>query len=102
MKQRIANSVFICIDMTKDKPESYLTLKNLKMTERVLDSFDIRKMELEPLLYQTGHLTVKDILPTRGSPVYVLEIPNYEVGDALSMQIISALTESGYGHGCGN
>ena len=83
------------IDMIKNKPESYLTLKNLKMTEHVLDSFDIRKMELEPLLFQTGYLTVKDVLPTRGSPVYVLEIPNYEVRDALSMQIVSALTESG-------
>ena len=83
------------IDMIKDRPESYLNLKNLKMTERVLDSFDIRKMELEPLLFQTGYLTVKDVLPTRGSPVYVLEIPNYEVRDALNMQIVAALTESG-------
>ena len=83
------------IDMLKKKPESYLSLKNLKITKIMLDTFDIDRIELEPLLFQTGYLTVKDINKTKDIPAYILDIPNYEVRDAFSMQILSALTESG-------
>ncbi|MCL2165749.1 MAG: ATP-binding protein [Clostridiales bacterium] len=83
------------IDLLKTKPESFLTLKNLKITESMLDSFDIRRMEVEPLLFQTGYLTVKETLETRGAPIYLLDIPNFEVKDAFHLQLVSALTESG-------
>ena len=83
------------VEMIKKKPESYLALKKLKIRERVLDTFDIRAIELEPLLFQTGYLTVKEVIETRGAPIYVLDIPNYEVRDAFSMQVLSALTGSG-------
>ena len=83
------------VELIKKKPESYLALKNLKITEKVLDSVDIHKMEAEPLLFQTGYLTVKEVIETRIPPVFVLEIPNLEVRDAFSLQIVSALTESG-------
>ena len=86
------------INMIKKKPESYLNLKNLEITEDILDTFEIEKIEPEPLLFQTGYLTVKvaaDSAFTAGPPVYTLDIPNYEVRDAFSMQIVSAFTESG-------
>ena len=83
------------IDLIKKKPESFLTLRNLRITERALDNFDISNLEIEPLFFQTGYLTVKEVLQTRGSPVYLLGIPNYEVRDSLNMQLLSAMTESG-------
>jgi len=83
------------INMIKKKPESYLSLKNLQITEDMLDTFEIERIELEPLLFQTGYLTVKEVAETMGPPVYTLDVPNYEVRDAFSMQIVSALTESG-------
>ena len=83
------------IDMIKKNPEFFTTLKNLKIRERILDTFDIEIIEAEPLFFQTGYLTVKEMLHTKGSPIYVLDIPNFEVRDAFSMQIVSALTESG-------
>ena len=83
------------IDMIKKKPESYISLKNLKITKKMLDTFDIEKFELEPLLFQTGYLTVKEINKTKDIPAYILDMPNFEVRDAFSMQIFSALTESG-------
>ena len=73
------------VDIIKNKPESYVTIKNLKMTGRLLDSFDIRQIELEPLLFQTGYLTVKEIMIEKVPPVYVLEVPNYEVRDAFDI-----------------
>ena len=83
------------VDIIRKKPESYVYIKNLNMTEYLLDSFDIRNIELEPLLFQTGYLTVNKVLENEDSPIYVLEIPNYEVRDALNLQIVASLTENG-------
>ena len=83
------------IDLIKKKPESYLVFYKMKITERVLNTFDIERIELEPLLFQTGYLTIVDVEETKGPPVYVLDIPNYEVKEAFSQQILSALTECG-------
>jgi len=83
------------IDMIKRKPESYLVLKKLKITEPVLNTFDIERIEIEPLLFQTGYLTVTEVEETRGPPLFILDIPNCEVKEAFNLQILSALTESG-------
>jgi len=83
------------IDMIKKKPESYLMLRKLRITELILNTFDIEKIEIEPLLFQAGYLTVFEVEETRGQPIYVLDIPNNEVRDAFGLQILSALTESG-------
>jgi len=91
----VSGTPMFLIDMIKKKPESFLTLKNLKITEMMLDTFDIRKMEIEPLLFQTGYLTVKEVIKTRGSPIYRLDMPNFEVRDAFNLQILSGLTENG-------
>ncbi|MCL2164084.1 MAG: AAA family ATPase [Oscillospiraceae bacterium] len=34
----------------------------------------------------TGYLTVKEVIQTRGSPIYALDIPNFEVRDAFSQK----------------
>ena len=47
------------------------------------------------LLFQTGYLSVKEIIYTPGAPIYVLEIPDREVGEAFNKNIIAAFTESG-------
>jgi hypothetical protein len=83
------------IEMIKKKPETYPALKNLKIAEKMLDTFEIDSIEIEPLLFRTGYLTVKNVLRTRGSPIYVLDIPNHEVREAFSHQIVAALTYSG-------
>ncbi|MCL2060630.1 MAG: ATP-binding protein [Oscillospiraceae bacterium] len=83
------------IRMLKEAPASYLSLKNLKIIERSLENPDLRKMEVEPLLFQAGYLTVKETLHTSGAPVYALDIPNMEVREAFNMQIVAAFTENG-------
>jgi len=83
------------IDMIKKEPESYLELNNVKISEEMLDTFDIEDIVFESLLFQTGYLTVKEVIQRRGSPVYILDIPNYEVRDSFNMQVLSALSGSG-------
>ena len=83
------------IDMIKKKPESYLLLHKFRITEMMLDTFDIDRIAIEPLLFQTGYLTVREVEDAKIPPAYVLDIPNQEVRDAFNLQVVSAFTESG-------
>ena len=82
------------VDLLKTKPASFLSLHNLVLRESALDSFDIRKIGAPSLLFQTGYLTIKEILPGMGSRPYRLVIPNLEVREAFNMNVITEFTES--------
>ena len=83
------------IDLIKKDPGGYTDLKNMEMTEYMLDAADFSKLEATPLLFQTGYLTIKDIV-YEGAPVYTLKIPNNEVREAFNKNIIAAFTDSGH------
>ena len=83
------------IDLIKEKPKGYTGLKNLEMGEWSLDTFDIQRIEAEPLLFQTGYLTVKEVLPDTVPSLYLLDIPNFEVRMAFNLHILAEFTESG-------
>ena len=83
------------LDLIKKKPESYTNYEKIEMTEYMLDSYDIERIEILPLLFQTGYLTIKEIIFSMDEPIYVLDIPNNEVNRAFNMHIISELTENG-------
>ena len=85
------------LDLIKTRQEGYARLQNLKMGEWALDSFDIGNIEVEPLLFQTGYLTVKDILPDEEPPVYILGTPNNEVRIAFNLHILAEFTGKGGG-----
>ena len=82
------------IKAIKQKPETYLALKNLEIVEEMLDTFDIESLEIEPLLFQTGYLTVREVIDMDFPEVYVLDIPNREVKGAFSRQVVAVLTGS--------
>ncbi|MCL1913205.1 MAG: ATP-binding protein [Eubacteriaceae bacterium] len=82
------------IDIIKDKPYSYLGLKNLEVSEKAMDIFDINKMDLALLLFQTGYLTVAKTIYREGEPYYQLEIPNKEVNEAFTLQLVCELTDN--------
>jgi hypothetical protein len=82
------------IDIIKNKPESFLSLKNPKIKELMLDNFNAQNIALEPLLFQTGYLSVKDVVIAKDRPQYILEIPNFEVSEAFYTQVVESLTES--------
>ena len=60
----------------------------------MLDEIELDKITVEPLLFQTGYLTVKEIIQTWYTPTYLVEMPNYEVREAFNLHVISALTEN--------
>lgn len=69
-------------------------LHNVKVGEEMLQSFDIDNIELTVLLYQTGYLTIKELLTVRGSLYYRLGVPNFEVQKSLNEAILDTLTAS--------
>ena len=83
------------LDMIKRRPKGYTDLRNPEMGEWSLDTFDIQRIEVEPLLFQTGYLTVKEVVPETAPPVFLLEIPNFEVRMAFNLHILAEFTESG-------
>jgi len=64
-------------------------LEELEVSEEILDSFDIERINPVTLLFQSGYLTIKkvytDIL---GELAFVLKVPNHEVKVALHNQLI--------------
>ena len=83
------------MDLIKGRPRGYADLRNLEIGEWALDTFDIRRIEVEPLLFQTGYLTVKDVLTKWAPPSYLLVIPNFEVRQAFNLHVLAEFTESG-------
>jgi len=82
------------ISLIKKKPASFLALNNLEISERALDNFEIRKLSIAPLLFQTGYLTVGAIRNRGDTESYVLKIPNFEVKEAFYLNILAEFTEN--------
>ncbi len=76
------------------KTQNYFlpNLTNLRVDEKLLNSFDIENLDLEVVLYQTGYLTIDRVEQDEdiGTIEYLLKIPNKEVKLSLSQSIASA------------
>lgn len=80
------------IDLIRSKDYSIPNLENYEATDAILDSFDVDSIELEPLLWQTGYLTIKEKYTERGRIKYRLEIPNLEIQFSLNDFFIDVFT----------
>jgi len=82
------------MDLIKKNPRAYTNIKKLEMQEYMFDSADIERLSVESLLFQSGYLTIKEVILTPESPVYLLDIPNFEVRQAFNMHVLTALSGS--------
>ena len=55
------------------------TFENLKVQKSLLDSFDIENLTLETVMFQSGYLTIKEVIKKRNRKEYILDYPNLEV-----------------------
>ena len=55
-------------------------------------------MSIVPLLFQTGYLTVKEIVLHCKQTMCLLHTPNYEVRQAFNLHIMAELSEKGTSH----
>ena len=67
-------------------------LNNLRVSSRLIDSFDIENIELEPILFQTGYLSIVSAEETDFGREYELSFPNKEVAISFNDVLIKYLT----------
>ncbi len=81
------------IDMLKTGEYYIPDIEHFEATDEIMDSFDVDKIELVALLWQTGYLTIKEKNATVFGMKYQLITPNKEVQTSLNSLFISYLTE---------
>ncbi|MEA3466455.1 MAG: ATP-binding protein [Thermodesulfobacteriota bacterium] len=69
-------------------------LDNLRVSEMLIDSYDIDNIKLEPLLLQSGYMTIKEMRELSYGVEYVLGFPNKEVAISFNDQIAQAMTNT--------
>ena len=65
-------------------------LEDIKITENLLDTFDITNIRIEPLLFQSGYLTIKGVEDN----IIFLAYPNQEVKKSFSEILMQYLFET--------
>ncbi len=69
-------------------------LENIIVDDRLLSSFDVENINFEVLLYQTGYLTIKEVLRFGDKINYVLKVPNLEVKISLNSSLLSTIANA--------
>lgn len=75
----------------KRQKVSPLDLENITLSSFAFSTYDIERLDLIPLLYQTGYLTVKAYDPA--TQRYTLGFPNYEVSQAFNTYLLDFFTD---------
>jgi hypothetical protein len=80
------------VNLIKERNEVKLLLEPCRMQAQGFDSFDHRSLDTKLLLFQTGYLTVKNVVENRfdEQQTYILGIPNKEVRMAMMEHLVSA------------
>ena len=80
------------IDMLKTQNYYIPELENFTANEEVLNTFDVERIELVALLWQTGYLTIIERIEDLFGIEYKLGIPNREISISLNNLFITYLT----------
>ncbi len=74
--------------------ESYdiTELENVPALSQTFNSDDLKNINLRGLLFQTGYLTIREVVSQEGDTRYYLSIPNFEVRDSLYKNMVSFIT----------
>lgn len=83
------------VDLIHKKKMSVTSLENLEITDTFMGSFDVDNIEPEPLLFQTGYLTILKEETYPGGILYTLGFPNHEVRYSFNNAILAKLSNTG-------
>ncbi|MCD6273445.1 MAG: ATP-binding protein [Deltaproteobacteria bacterium] len=82
------------IKLIQEKQYYLPQIENLEVTEEILESFDVDRIVLETLLFQTGYLTITKIDYTMpGERIFFLNYPNLEVKTSLNNYLLNYLLD---------
>jgi Predicted AAA-ATPase/PD-(D/E)XK nuclease superfamily len=77
--------------------EQLYDFEEVEIGANALSAYDIQKLQLIPLMFQTGYLTIKDYNEMGG--VYTLTYPNKEVKKAYIENLMAAFSHADLGFG---
>ncbi len=80
------------IKLLHSKKYAIPALETIKASEKLLGSFDVDRIEIETLLFQTGYLTIKSVHNMAGTRRFCLGYPNLEVKQSLTDSLLTYLT----------
>ncbi len=66
------------IKLFKQNPYNLAEFENLRVRESILEAFDIERINLETVMFQSGYLTIKETIQKRHRLDYILSYPNFE------------------------
>jgi len=75
---------YFLITLMKQQNYNIPDLENITVGKELLNSFDIEKLKLEVLLFQSGYLTIAKQIQTPLGSRYTLKVPNKEVQISLN------------------
>ncbi len=79
------------LDLIKEQEFQPVTLNDIRLRDSELGNFQIDRISLPVLLYQTGYLTIQSYNPS--SRIYTLKMPNKEVEVSFLEQVLSLITD---------
>ena len=65
-------------------------IANEAVNELAFSAYEVERVSVLPLLFQTGYLTIREVIPTARQPLYRLDYPNLEVREAFSQYLVEA------------
>ncbi len=83
------------VDLIHARKLSAISLEHLEITDVSMSSFDVDAIEPEPLLFQTGYLTILKQEQYPGGYFYTLGFPNHEVRHAFTNALLTRLSQTG-------
>lgn len=79
------------IELIKSRQIAAQEIEPLYADEDAFSVYDVENLEAEPLLFQTGYLTIQDYSPD--DAIYTLSYPNLEVENSFKRRLLSGYSE---------
>lgn len=80
------------VDLIKEQPYVLPKLDRWPVSSFAFDSYDPDRMEVTPLLFQSGYLTIKKITTDEEEKSYHLDFPNQEVKNSFLIYLLQEFT----------
>ena len=87
---------YFLIELLKKQNYNIPQLENITIGSELLNSFEVEKLKLEVLLFQSGYLTIDKFIQTPMGVRYKLKIPNLEVQISLNRLFLEYLTDNNF------
>ena len=82
------------IKLFKQGRYNLASFENLKVKESFINAFDIDRLNLETVMFQSGYLTINKVIRKRLIKIYQLQYPNIETKLSFNNYILNYLIDS--------